>query len=196
MQDNQELEACCSVEESKPITVSAHSDPSMTLDATIGPQIQFLEKDQVVDILFRNAATPGNELGFFGAFHPMHLHGHYVWVLGEGEDAFDASSASGQLNFEDPPFRDMFVVLADSWSLVGLKATTNPGLWFLHCHSEMHAVFGMSTTLVVGDEDERPSLPEGFPVCGSVSGNESSAQAQCVSLFVLVASVLATIIVW
>jgi hypothetical protein len=152
-------------DESRTITVSSYSNNSATFEAKIGPRIQFLETDQLIDIVFQNAATPGNELGDFNAVHPMHLHGHYFWVLAQGDGAFDAEAANSVANFVDPPSRDNIIVHSNKWVLIRLKAS-NPGIWLFHCHSETHLVFGMSTTLVVGTAEERPTPPIDFPRCG------------------------------
>lgn len=168
LNNNEELQRYA-VEKSRPLAVSAYtSNNAATLEATLGPRIQYLELNEVVDIVFQNAPTLlGNELGDFGAVHPMHIHGHYFHVIAGGEGAFNAAEANANGNFVDPPQRDNIVVNPNSWALVRLKAT-NPGLWLLHCHSETHAVFGMSTTLAVGNAEERPSIPKGFPRCGQI----------------------------
>jgi hypothetical protein len=159
--------------EARALTVAAYIDANQTHSAILGPRFQFLDLDQVIDVVFQNAATPGNELGFFVGAHPMHIHGHYFWSLGSGEGAFDADVANESVNFVDPPLRDNIVVKANSWVLLRFQAS-NPGLWLMHCHLETHAVFGMKTTLVVGTAEERPALPDTFPVCGVVPSSGSS----------------------
>lgn len=157
--------------ELRSIDVVAYNDANDTHVAEHGPRIQFLEKDQVVDIVFQNAPTEGNVNGFFGAVHPMHIHGHYFWALASGEGEFDPAVAAELANFVDPPSRDNLVVGANRWVYARLQAT-NAGLWLMHCHSETHAVFGMMTTLVVGTAEERPPIPEDFVRCGPMPAEE------------------------
>lgn len=162
--DNNDLENFMH-EESRAITVAAYSNASLTHSATLGPRLEFLDLGETIDIVFQNAPTSDQDLGLFDAFHPMHIHGHSFWALAVGAGKFDREVATATGNFMDPPLRDNIVVPPNSWVLVRLRAD-NPGLWLMHCHTETHSVFGMMTTLVVGDTANRPSPPEDFPICG------------------------------
>ena len=43
--------------------------------------------------------------------------------------------------------------------------SNNPGMWFLHCHIDLHNTNGMG--MVINEAyDRQPSAPVGFPVCG------------------------------
>ena len=39
----------------------------------------------------------------------------------------------------------------------------NPGMWFLHCHIDLHNTNGMG--MVIDEGDTKPSIPAGFPTC-------------------------------
>lgn len=41
------------------------------------------------------------------------------------------------------------------------------GFWILHCHLEFHAEVGMALVFKVGEDDEMPPVPDGFPKCGN-----------------------------
>ena len=52
--------------------------------------------------------------------------------------------------------------------MLRLKAD-NPGMWFVHCHIEMHHEHGMA--LILDGSDGLPPPPEGYPTCDySVKG--------------------------
>lgn len=66
--------------------------------------------------------------------HPIHLHGHDFFVLGQqASSTFDASSMTSQLNFNNPPRRDTATLPASGWLALAFSAN-NPGAWLMHCH--------------------------------------------------------------
>ena len=65
--------------------------------------------------------------------HPMHLHGHDFFILGQkGNDIFSNSSISS-LTFSNPPRRDTAILPAGGWLVIAFQ-TDNPGAWLMHCH--------------------------------------------------------------
>lgn len=58
--------------------------------------------------------------------HPIHLHGHDVYVLGQGTGKFSASNATGILNFVEPTRRDTVTLPALGWLAVAFESD-NPG---------------------------------------------------------------------
>ncbi|KAK4601574.1 hypothetical protein RGQ29_010935 [Quercus rubra] len=76
--------------------------------------------------------------------HPMHLHGFSFYLVGTGYGNFNATSS--------PNF-----------------FANNPGVWFMHCHLERHASWGMDTVLIVknGTTAETSILPPpaNLPTC-------------------------------
>ena len=42
----------------------------------------------------------------------------------------------------------------------------NPGVWFLHCHIDLHNTNGMGM-LINEAKHQQPATPKGFPVCNS-----------------------------
>lgn len=70
--------------------------------------------------------------------HPLHLHGHDFWLLGQGVGAFDLATAS--LNFDNPLRRDTHVLQGDNHTQQGVWMafafrTGNPGVRILLCRS-------------------------------------------------------------
>ncbi|KAI9734864.1 MAG: hypothetical protein M1834_001944 [Cirrosporium novae-zelandiae] len=82
--------------------------------------------------------------------HPMHLHGHNVYVLNEGPGTWDGTI----INPSNPQRRDVQDVLANGYLVIQMDAD-NPGLWSLHCHIAGHLSGGMAFNVLERPEDIR-----------------------------------------
>lgn len=60
-----------------------------------------------------------------GVAHPMHLHGHDFWVLGQGSGTYDSSTAN--LSTVNVPRRDVVLLPANGWVAFAF-ITDNPGV--------------------------------------------------------------------
>jgi len=80
-------------------------------------------QNAVVDLNFTNLQE--------GVAHPIHLHGHWFWIVAMSSDGEDATTAVGVR-------RDVISVPGSSWVVVRFVAD-NPGVWMLHCHIMWHA---------------------------------------------------------
>jgi laccase len=74
----------------------------------------------VVDIVFQNAAVMDTDN------HPMHLHGHDMFVLAQGHDNYDAARDEASYNLVDPPLKNTVLVPRLGWAAVRFVAD-NPG---------------------------------------------------------------------
>ena len=74
--------------------------------------------------------------------HPIHLHGHDFFVLGQGVGQFSSTGGS-TLNYDNPIRRDTAMLPAGGWLAVAFK-TDNPGAWLMHCHIAWHVSEGMA----------------------------------------------------
>ena len=63
------------------------------------------------------------------------------------------------------PRKDTIMVPAGGYAIVDVVAD-NPGIWFMHCHVEPHAVDGMAVTLNEAQPYQNPSPPE-MRQCGN-----------------------------
>nr|CAD20461.1 laccase [Pimpla hypochondriaca] len=63
------------------------------------------------------------------------------------------------------PAKDTYAVPNSGYSIIRFWAT-NPGYWLFHCHFEFHALMGMMTIFHVGEPEDLPPVPPGFPKCG------------------------------
>ncbi|CAK9161203.1 unnamed protein product [Ilex paraguariensis] len=82
--------------------------------------------------------------------HPFHLHGYNFFVVGTGIGNFDPAKDPAKYNLVDPPERNTVGVPTGGWTAIRFQAN-NPGVWFLHCHLELHTGWGLKTAFVVED---------------------------------------------
>ncbi|KAE8445118.1 hypothetical protein EG329_013720 [Mollisiaceae sp. DMI_Dod_QoI] len=87
--------------------------------------------------------------------HPIHLHGHNMFVLAEGTGTWDGSTV---VNPSNPQRRDVQIVQAGGYLVLQLTAD-NPGVWPLHCHIAWHVSAGLYISVV-----ERPDDIANLPI--------------------------------
>ena len=85
-------------------------------------------------------------MNFDDGNHPLHLHGHKFFVLGQGHGYFDYSTYDS-IDVSNPLRRDTASVEAYGWTLIRV-ITDNPGMWALHCHIAWHTEAGMLMQLL------------------------------------------------
>ncbi|KAJ6322677.1 hypothetical protein OIU77_012507 [Salix suchowensis] len=100
--------------------------------------------------------------------HPFHLHGFNFFVVGKGFGNFDPDNDPKKFNLADPVERNTISVPTAGWAAIRFRAD-NPGVWFLHCHLEVHTTWGLKMVFVV-DNGEGPSEsilppPSDLPSC-------------------------------
>ncbi|KAG8905874.1 hypothetical protein FRB99_008085 [Tulasnella sp. 403] len=133
----------------EPLLFDPHSpaslNPKLALEYPVG---------SVVDVVF--IAHPGNPS------HVIHKHGTKAWVIGQssGTNWTWSNVAEAQkdvpyaFNLDRPSLRDGFTVPAaittPSWLVIRYEVL-EPGVIFMHCHVNTHAVSGMDVTLIEGD---------------------------------------------
>ncbi|CAH9115654.1 unnamed protein product [Cuscuta epithymum] len=82
--------------------------------------------------------------------HPLHLHGHNFYVVGMGFGNFDRKKDPAKYNLVDPVERNTIGVPAGGWVTLRFRAD-NPGVWFMHCHLEVHLSWGLKMAWIVQD---------------------------------------------
>ncbi|XP_058092072.1 laccase-11-like [Magnolia sinica] len=82
--------------------------------------------------------------------HPFHLHGYNFFVVGRGIGNFDPAKDPAMFNLVDPPERNTIGVPTGGWTAIRFRAD-NPGVWFMHCHLELHTSWGLKMAFVVED---------------------------------------------
>ncbi|KAJ7558072.1 hypothetical protein O6H91_04G023900 [Diphasiastrum complanatum] len=98
--------------------------------------------------------------------HPIHLHGYSFYIVGQGFGNYQASSAN--FNLVDPPRRNTVGVPVGGWAAIRFKAD-NPGVWYMHCHLEIHTTWGLAMAFIVpngiGANQTLPPPPSDLPAC-------------------------------
>jgi len=98
---------------------------TVSSDFNISEHTFILEENNIIELNIHGSDH--------GIIHPFHLHGH----------AFDiVQSASGPLNFVNPPRRD--VIAVEQGGVTIRFRADNPGPWFLHCHIDWHLEAGLA----------------------------------------------------
>jgi FtsP/CotA-like multicopper oxidase with cupredoxin domain len=82
------------------------------------------------------------------AAHPMHLHGHNMFVLHQGPGDWDGVSIT---NPDNPQRRDV-QLLPPNGHIVWQINADNPGVWPFHCHIAWHVSAGLYANIL-----ERPA---------------------------------------
>ncbi|KAJ1426408.1 Multicopper oxidase, type 1 [Sesbania bispinosa] len=100
--------------------------------------------------------------------HPFHLHGYNFFVVGQGLGNFDPEKDPLSFNLVDPVERNTLSVPNAGWIAIRFRAN-NPGVWFLHCHLEVHTTWGLKMAFVVdngrGPNESLLPPPKDLPKC-------------------------------
>ncbi|KAM7265735.1 hypothetical protein ACFE04_003418 [Oxalis oulophora] len=100
--------------------------------------------------------------------HPLHLHGYNFYVVGQGFGNFDSVKDPVKFNLVDPVERNTVGVPAGGWVAIRFRAD-NPGVWFMHCHLEIHTSWGLKMAWLVNDgkkhNQKLPPPPADLPKC-------------------------------
>ncbi|CAN0926565.1 LAC17 [Linum grandiflorum] len=82
--------------------------------------------------------------------HPLHLHGYNFFVVGTGFGNYDPNKDPAKFNLVDPVERNTVGVPAGGWVAIRFLSD-NPGVWFMHCHLDVHTSWGLRMAWVVTD---------------------------------------------
>ncbi|KAK7301803.1 hypothetical protein RJT34_12679 [Clitoria ternatea] len=100
--------------------------------------------------------------------HPIHLHGFNFFVVGKGQGNFNSKKDHKKFNLVDPVERNTVGVPAGGWTAIRFRAD-NPGVWFMHCHLEIHTTWGLKMAFVVdngkGPNESLLPPPSDLPKC-------------------------------
>ncbi|XP_008775059.2 laccase-22 [Phoenix dactylifera] len=100
--------------------------------------------------------------------HPIHLHGFNFFAVGRGLGNYNPNTSPSKFNLVDPVERNTIGVPSGGWTAIRFQAD-NPGVWFMHCHLEVHTTWGLKMAFVV-DNGEGPNEslippPNDLPPC-------------------------------
>ncbi|XAR68850.1 Laccase [Bertholletia excelsa] len=129
---------------------------------TSGTKVYRLPYNAMVQLVMQDTGmiTPEN--------HPIHLHGFNFFVVGQGVGNFDPKKDPKKFNLVDPVERNTVGVPSGGWVAIRFRAD-NPGVWFMHCHLEVHTTWGLKMAFLV-DNGKGPNEfllppPKDLPKC-------------------------------
>ncbi|KAL2541650.1 Laccase-4 [Abeliophyllum distichum] len=100
--------------------------------------------------------------------HPTHLHGFNFFVVGKGVGNYDPKNDTKNFNLVDPVERNTISVPTGGWTAIRFRAD-NPGVWFMHCHLEVHTTWGLKMAFLVengiGPNESILPPPSDLPKC-------------------------------
>ncbi|PKA66575.1 Laccase-11 [Apostasia shenzhenica] len=132
------------------------------LGTSVGTRLSRLRFNSTVELVLQDTNLLTVES------HPFHLHGYNFFVVGIGTGNFDPAKDPAKFNLVDPPERNTVGVPTGGWTAIRFRAD-NPGVWFMHCHLELHTMWGLKMAFVVenGKSDEQSVLPppQDLPRC-------------------------------
>ncbi|XP_022998694.1 laccase-17-like [Cucurbita maxima] len=109
-----------------------------------GTKLEVLPFNTTVELIMQDTSILGAES------HPLHLHGFNFFVVGQGFGNFDPKKDPPSFNLVDPVERNTVGVPAGGWVAIRFRAD-NPGVWFMHCHLEVHTSWGLKMAWLVLD---------------------------------------------
>ncbi|ATY60162.1 laccase-1 precursor [Cordyceps militaris] len=128
------------------------NDP--TLSKLLRHETDFQKNDSVIELPQANKTFYLVIQNPLFVAHPIHLHGHDFFVLGQGVGPF--ISGISPLKTKNPPRRDTALLPGSGYLVIGF-VTDNPGVWLMHCHIGYHVETGFSLQ-VVERADEIPAI--------------------------------------
>ncbi|KAH7838017.1 hypothetical protein Vadar_021049 [Vaccinium darrowii] len=127
-----------------------------------GTKAVVLNFNTTVEVVLQGTSILGAES------HPLHLHGYNFFVVGQGSGNFDPNKDPAKYNLVDPVERNTVGVPSGGWVAIRFQAD-NPGVWFMHCHFEVHLSWGLKMVWVVLDgklpNQKLPPPPSDLPTC-------------------------------
>ncbi|GFQ04777.1 laccase-17 [Phtheirospermum japonicum] len=127
-----------------------------------GTHLVVLPFNASVELVLQDTSILGAES------HPLHLHGYNFFVVGEGFGNYDPNKDPAGFNLVDPVERNTIGVPSGGWVAIRFFAD-NPGLWFMHCHFDVHTSWGLRMAWIVLDGQlpgqKLPPPPLDLPKC-------------------------------
>ncbi|KAG4164540.1 hypothetical protein ERO13_A13G023900v2 [Gossypium hirsutum] len=119
------------------------SPPNNTMVSN-GTKVVVLPFNTSVELVMQDTSILGAES------HPLHLHGFNFFIVGQGFGNFDPNKDPAKFNLIDPVERNTVGVPSGGWVAIRFLAD-NPGVWFMHCHLEVHTSWGLKMAWIVLD---------------------------------------------
>lgn len=145
-----------------PFSFNYTGTPPNNLMLNKGTKVVTLPFNTSVELVMQDTSIIGAES------HPLHLHGFNFFVVGQGFGNFDSKKDPTKFNLVDPIERNTVGVPSGGWVAIRFRAD-NPGVWFMHCHLEVHTSWGLKMAWIVSDGNEKNQKllppPSDLPKC-------------------------------
>ncbi|XP_010553253.1 PREDICTED: laccase-4 [Tarenaya hassleriana] len=136
--------------------------PPANLATEKGTRLYKLPYNATVEVVLQDTGiiSPEN--------HPVHLHGFNFFQVGRGIGNFNPKKDPKSFNLDDPVERNTIGVPSGGWVAIRFRAD-NPGVWFMHCHLEVHTTWGLKMAFLVengkGPNESVLPPPNDLPKC-------------------------------
>ncbi|XP_024521309.1 laccase-4 [Selaginella moellendorffii] len=144
-----------------PIVFNYTGTPPNNTTPQRGTRLLVIPYNANVQMVFQDTSILGVEN------HPIHVHGYSFYIVGQGTGNFNSSQTS-TFNLFDPPRRNTVGVPVGGWAAIRFKAD-NPGVWYIHCHLEVHTMWGLTMAFIVLNgaraNETLPPPPPDLPRC-------------------------------
>ncbi|KAM2045605.1 hypothetical protein ACFX1T_009778 [Malus domestica] len=133
-----------------------------SLATTNGTKLYRLAYNSTVQLVLQDTGTIAPEN------HPIHLHGFNFFCVGRGVGNYNPKTDPKKFNLVDPVERNTANIPSGGWTAIRFVAD-NPGVWFMHCHLEVHTTWGLKMAFLV-DNGKGPNQsllppPKDLPKC-------------------------------
>ncbi|KAK9124367.1 hypothetical protein Sjap_013969 [Stephania japonica] len=127
-----------------------------------GTKVKKLKYNATVEVVLQNTAILTTEN------HPIHFHGLNFHVLAQGFGNFNEGSDRRSFNLVNPQERNTIAVPDGGWAVIRFRAN-NPGVWFVHCHLDVHLPWGLAMAFAIENgptpSTSLPPPPSDLPRC-------------------------------
>ncbi|KAF8029288.1 hypothetical protein BT93_E1846 [Corymbia citriodora subsp. variegata] len=145
-----------------PVQFNYTGTPPNNTMTTNGTKTVVLAYNTSVELVMQDTSILGAES------HALHLHGFNFFVVGQGSGNYNPNKDPAKFNLVDPIERNTFGVPAGGWLAIRFLAD-NPGVWFMHCHLDVHTSWGLRMAWIVQDgplpNQKLPPPPSDLPKC-------------------------------
>ncbi|GKV05863.1 hypothetical protein SLEP1_g17818 [Rubroshorea leprosula] len=137
-----------------PVPFNYTGTPPNNTNVSNGTRTVVLPYNTSVELVLQETSILGIES------HPLHLHGFNFFVVGQGSGNYDPNKDPANFNLVDPVERNTIGVPSGGWVALRFLAD-NPGVWFMHCHLEVHTSWGLKMAWIVldGPQPNQKLLP-------------------------------------
>ncbi|PHU07048.1 Laccase-16 [Capsicum chinense] len=139
-----------------------NTTPPANMGTTNGTKVYRLSYNDTVQVVLQDTGIIAPEN------HPIHLHGFNFFQVGKGIGNYNPKTDPKNFNLVDPVERNTVSVPSGGWVAIRFHAD-NPGVWFMHCHLEIHTTWGLKMAFLVdngkGPNESLLPPPKDLPKC-------------------------------